>query len=411
MSRDMSCCLESPPGRDSSGSGEHLLPAPGTSWATSGQDEEELDDSLLELSDGEEDDSSFNYTDEEIQELLKDEDSLNDQSSLSGGLKNAGGPMKKLGRDSCVSLDSPQDINSPCSLELGAGPSSVLQLPQVSTPASPSLTPIKLSSRHSAPEKNLLKITTVPPFKPIIWKGVFGKDKMESSKDACRNADRFGRPSPTGEDGNKDGTSRNKSRLLTGREETTSASSVWEGPLSPPKGSPSQMVYRTKMPCRDVPTPLITLTLEQTGSPSDGKSSLGNGRHKISGASQSPAVPSSSNKRIILRKDSGKMVAHEPRRINKITPLLPTRSRSKYPRFSQAELEPKMQISLKNGVPHVPKPRALHQGSLGELYALMDQVTTVEYQIRNHRWQHLSALTMINYPRFRQKPLQRYRLT
>ncbi|XP_074088033.1 S100P-binding protein-like [Macrotis lagotis] len=411
MSKDMKSCLESPPGCGSSGSGQHL-PAPGTSWATSGQDEDELDDSLLELSDGEEDDSPFSYTEEEIQELLKDDDDLNDQSFLGGGLKNAsnGGQMEKLGRDSCVSLDSPQDINSPCSLELGAGPASILQLPQVSTTASYSLTPTKLSSRPSAPEKNLLKVTTIPPFKSIIWKGALGKDKMESSKYACRNADCFGRPSHQGEDGSKDGTSHNNSKSLNGHEETTSASSIWEGPLSPSKGSPQQIVYGTKMPCHDVPTPLISLTLEQTGSFSNGKSYLGNRRHKIIGASHSPAIPSSSSKCIFPVKDSGKMVAHETR-VSKITPLLPTRARSKYPRFSQAEPEPKMQISLKNRVTRVPKPRALQQGSLGELYALMDQVTGEEYQIRNRRWQHLSALTMLNYPPFRQKPLQRYSLT
>ncbi|XP_020842607.1 S100P-binding protein-like [Phascolarctos cinereus] len=273
MSKDMSCYLESPPGCDSTGSGEHLLPALGTSGATSGQDEDELDDSLLELSDGEEDDSPFSYTEEEIQELLKDDDSLNNQSSLGGGLKNTGGQMEKLGRDGCVLLDSPLDINSPCSLELGAGPASILQLPQ-------------------------------------------------------------------------------------------------------------------------------------TGSPSAGKSSLGSRRHKIGGANQSPAASSSSSKHIILDKNSGKMVAHDTRRVSKITPLLPTRTRSKYLRFSQAELEPKMQIALKNGLTHIPKPRALHHGSLGELYALMDQVGSVEYQIRNRRWQHLSALTM-----FQQKPLHRYSLT
>uniref|UniRef100_A0A4X2LHE1 S100P-binding protein n=1 Tax=Vombatus ursinus TaxID=29139 RepID=A0A4X2LHE1_VOMUR len=340
----------------SSGSGEHLLPALGTSWATSEHDEDELDDSLLELSDGEEDDSCFSYTEEEIQELLKDDDSLNNQSCLGGGLKSTGGQVEKLERDSCVSLDSPLDINSPCSLEHGAGPASNLQLPQVSTPASHSLTPTKLSSRHSARERNLLKVTTVPPFKSVIWNGALGKDKMESSKDACRNADCFRRSSYLGEDGSKDSTSHNNSKPLTGHEETTSASSVWEGPLSPSKGSAQQMVYGTKMPCCDVPTPLISLTLEQTGSPSDGKSSLGNRRHKISGASQSPAVSSSSSKRIILDKNSGKMVAHETRRVSKITPLLLTRTRSKYPRFSQVELEPKMQISLKNGVTHIPKP-------------------------------------------------------
>uniref|UniRef100_F7F7R9 S100P-binding protein n=1 Tax=Monodelphis domestica TaxID=13616 RepID=F7F7R9_MONDO len=357
----MSCPLESPPGCHSSGCGQHFLPAasaPGASWATMGPNEDELDDSLLELSDGEEDDSLFSYTEEEIQELLKDDDSLHDQSSLGGGLSNAGGQIEKLGRNSSMSLDSPQDINSLCSLELGAGPASILQLPQVSTPASPSLSPTKMSSRHSVPEKSLLKVTTVPPFKPIVWNGALGKDKMESSKDACRNADRLGRPSHMGDDGNKDGTSRNNSKPLTGHEETTCVSSVWEGPLAPSKGNSQQMVYGTKKPCRDMPAPLISLTLEQTGSPSDGKASLGSRRSKASGARQSPAVPSSSGKRIILDKDSGKMVAHETR-VSKITPLLPTRARSKYPRFSQAETEPKMQISLKNGISHLPKSRAL----------------------------------------------------
>ncbi|XP_027720559.1 S100P-binding protein isoform X5 [Vombatus ursinus] len=99
------------------------------------------------------------------------------------------------------------------------------------------------------------------------------------------------------------------------------------------------------------------------------------------------------------------------RRLGKVMPCLQAKARSKIQIFSKIELEEKKQIYLKNVIAHLKNPLESNQGTLAELYALMDQVANVEYQMQNQRWQHPSDLTMRNYPRFRQKPLQRYSLT
>ncbi|XP_029331968.1 S100P-binding protein isoform X4 [Mus caroli] len=55
-------------------SGTSFLPKNNASFSWGSSDEEELDDSLLEFSDGEEDDGHFSFTEEEIEMLLKDDD-------------------------------------------------------------------------------------------------------------------------------------------------------------------------------------------------------------------------------------------------------------------------------------------------------------------------------------------------
>lgn len=55
-------------------SGASFLPKSNASFPWGSLDEDELDDSLLEFSDGEEDDGHFSFTEEEIEMLLKDDD-------------------------------------------------------------------------------------------------------------------------------------------------------------------------------------------------------------------------------------------------------------------------------------------------------------------------------------------------
>ncbi|XP_059110994.1 S100P-binding protein isoform X4 [Peromyscus eremicus] len=60
-------------------SGTSLLPKDNASFSWGSSDEDELDDSLLEFSDGEEDDGHFSFTEEEIEMLLKDDDGGHDE--------------------------------------------------------------------------------------------------------------------------------------------------------------------------------------------------------------------------------------------------------------------------------------------------------------------------------------------
>ncbi|XP_037058848.1 S100P-binding protein isoform X5 [Peromyscus leucopus] len=60
-------------------SGTSLLPKDSASFSWGSLDEDELDDSLLEFSDGEEDDGHFSFTEEEIEMLLKDDDGGHDE--------------------------------------------------------------------------------------------------------------------------------------------------------------------------------------------------------------------------------------------------------------------------------------------------------------------------------------------
>ncbi|XP_068924228.1 S100P-binding protein [Petaurus breviceps papuanus] len=403
----MTCFLESSSGFDAGSEQTEitsLLPkdsAPVSSWGRFGQDEDGLDDSLLELSEGEEDDGHFSYTEEEIQELLKDDDSLNEQSM--GDLqKDSGGETEKLGSSSYASLDSPQDINVLCSLGPMAGPNRIYKLPQVNTSTSHAPTLTKSPSRrHFVQEKSLLKITVVPPFNTTVCDDVLGPEKTEfSSKDGSSNADCLGSPSFLEEDVSKD-LGQNGGRLCT--KETNSPCSVWKG--SQP--SPQQGAPRAGDPSCEESVPVGSLTLEQPQRPEVALSS-GNGEHKLGDTSRFPAVQPT--KPVRLDQDSEKKEGCE-RRLGRVIPLLQAKARSKIQTFSKAELEQKKQLYLQNVIAHLKNPLEYNQGTLGELYALMDQVAHVEYQMQNQRWQHPSDLTMRNYPRFREKPLQRYSLT
>ncbi|XP_074161492.1 S100P-binding protein isoform X1 [Sminthopsis crassicaudata] len=393
----MTCSLESSGGFNGSRSEQtkitSLLPkdnVPISSWGRFGLDEDGLDDSLLELSEGEEDDGHFSYTEEEIQELLKDDDSLNEQS-LGGVRKDTGGDPEKLGSCSCVSFDSPQDINVLCSLGPRAGPASIHKLPHISTPASHTPT-----SRHFVPEKSLLKITVVPPFNTTVCDDVLGPKKTEfSSKDGSSNA-----YYSLKKDVRKEDHGQNNGKFCT--KETSSTCSVWEGP-QPHKADPSQGAPRASGPSCEESVPMASPTLEQSQRQEVVLSS-GNGGHKLGDASVH------STKLVRLDMDSEQKEGYE-RRLGKVIPLLQARARSKIQTFSQTELEQKKQIYLKNVIAHLKHPLESNQGTLGEFYALMDQVANVEYHMQHQRWQHPSDLTMRNYPRFRQKPLLRYSLT
>ncbi|XP_044527372.1 S100P-binding protein [Gracilinanus agilis] len=407
----MTCSLDSSGGFDASGPEQTkitaLLPKdsdPVSSWGRFGQDDDGLDDSLLELSEGEEDDGHFSYTEEEIQELLKDDDSLNEQS-LGGLRKDAGGQTEKLGSCSGISFDSPQDINVLCSVGPRAGPASIHNLPQINIPTRHAPTPTKSPSRHFVSEKNLLKITVVPPFNTTVCDAFGPKETESSSKDGSSNADCLGTPSSLGKDGNREGHGQNDGKICT--KEISSSCSVWEG-TPPPKAGPPQGSPRANASNCEESVPVASPTLEPTRP--DVALPSGNDGHKLGDTARPPAVQSSSTKPVKLDKDSKKKEGYE-RRLGKVIPLQLAKARSKIQTFSKTELEQKKQIYLKNVIAHLKNPLESNQGALGELCALMDQVANGEYQKQNQRWQHPSDLTMRNYPRFRQKPLQRYSLT
>ncbi|XP_021015062.1 S100P-binding protein isoform X5 [Mus caroli] len=96
-------------------SGTSFLPKNNASFSWGSSDEEELDDSLLEFSDGEEDDGHFSFTEEEIEMLLKDDD---------------GGHNEYRPRKSQILPDTPQE-NSLYSLGPAAETPGFLKLPQL----------------------------------------------------------------------------------------------------------------------------------------------------------------------------------------------------------------------------------------------------------------------------------------
>uniref|UniRef100_A0A8C6G959 S100P-binding protein n=1 Tax=Mus spicilegus TaxID=10103 RepID=A0A8C6G959_MUSSI len=96
-------------------SGASFLPKNNASFPWGSLDEDELDDSLLEFSDGEEDDGHFSFTEEEIEMLLKDDD---------------GGHNEYRPRKSQILPDTPQE-NSLYSLGPAAETPGFLKLPQL----------------------------------------------------------------------------------------------------------------------------------------------------------------------------------------------------------------------------------------------------------------------------------------
>ncbi|XP_023385075.1 S100P-binding protein isoform X2 [Pteropus vampyrus] len=381
-------------------SGTSVLPKDNAPFSWDSSDEDELDDSLLELSDGEEDDDHLSFTEEEIQELLKDDDQSNKHFSCGGGLlKDDSSHVEKGRRGSQILPDTPQEKNLLYSLGPVAETPGLFKLPQLSTSVGNGPTPTKPLNRHSVLEKNPVKLTVVAPFDPTVCDAVLDKDKTDTSKD-------IEKPSPLGEEMREDGLSPNKSKLCTESEEISLDNSTWDGPLLPsPNNNFQQTASDKSMPDSKKLKPVSSQILNHSETPNMG-SSWRNGSHKSSCEMKYPVVSSSSNNDV-LDKDSGKLKAPE-RRLGKVIPVLQAKTRTNVPTFSQSDLEQKKQIYLKNVFAHIEGPvDSNNQGALKELCVLVDQV----HHMHNQKWPHPSDLTMRNYARFRQNPLERYSLT
>ncbi|XP_032481750.1 S100P-binding protein isoform X1 [Phocoena sinus] len=378
-------------------SGTSLLPKDNAPFSWDSFDEDGLDDSLLELSDGE-DDGHFSFTEEEIQELLKDDDLSNEHFSWGGGLPNDDSRnVEKGGKGSQIPLDTPQEKNSLYSLGPEAETTSLFKLPQLNTSVGHGPTPTKPLNRRFALEKNLIKVT-VAPFDPTVCNVVLDKDKTDTSKVTEK-------PSSLGEEMREDGLSLNESTICTESEGISLSNSAYDGPPLPSSNSNFQQTVSDKnMSDSKKPTPVFSQILDHSETPNTG-SAWRNGSHKSSVEMRFPVVSSSSNKDV-LDKDSGKLKVHE-KRLGKVIPVLQTKTRTNIPTFSPSDLEKQKQSYLRNVIAHIEDPVDSNQGTLGELCALMGQV----HHMQNPKWQHPSDLTRRNYARFRQKPLQRYSLT
>ncbi|XP_042638189.1 S100P-binding protein [Orycteropus afer afer] len=377
-------------------SGTSLFPKDSAPFSGSSLDEDGLDDSLLELSDGEEDDGHFSYTEEEIQEFLKDDDLSSENYSVGGELlKDASGDVEKGERESQILLDAPQEKNSLDSLGPVAETPGLFKLPQLSTSISHGPTSTKPLNRHFALEKNVIKIT-VAPFDPTVYDAVLDKDKTDSLTDIKK-------PSSLEEELREDGLSPNESKLCTESERISPTNSAWDRPTFPSSDNNFQEgIAGRNMPDSKKPSPGFPQVLEHSESSNTGSSWRNGGSHKSSCEVRFLVK----KKQAVLDKDSGKMKVHE-KRLGKVIPVLQTRTRANIPTFSQSDLEQQKQMYLRNVLAHIEDPGASNQGALGELYVLMNQV----HHMQNRKWQHPSDLTMRNYARFRQKSLQRYSLT
>ncbi|KAF6345578.1 S100P binding protein [Rhinolophus ferrumequinum] len=172
-------------------SGTSLLPKDNAPFSWGSLDEDGLDDSLLEPSVGEEDDDHFSFTEEEIEELLKDDNVSNEHISCHEELpEDDSRHVEKGGRVGQILLDTPQEKNSLCSLGPVAETPGLFKLPQ------------------------------------LIYDAVLGKDKTDTSKDTEK-------PSSLGEEMREDGVSPKKSKLCTESEglldhsETSNTGSSW----------------------------------------------------------------------------------------------------------------------------------------------------------------------------------------
>uniref|UniRef100_A0A671FBR7 S100P-binding protein n=1 Tax=Rhinolophus ferrumequinum TaxID=59479 RepID=A0A671FBR7_RHIFE len=350
-------------------SGTSLLPKDNAPFSWGSLDEDGLDDSLLEPSVGEEDDDHFSFTEEEIEELLKDDNVSNEHISCHEELpEDDSRHVEKGGRVGQILLDTPQEKNSLCSLGPVAETPGLFKLPQLST--------------------------------SVVYDAVLGKDKTDTSKDTEK-------PSSLGEEMREDGVSPKKSKLCTESEGNSPSNSAWDGPLlpSPSNSNFKQTVSDKSMPDSKKPTPVFSQLLDHSETSNTG-SSWRNGSHKSSCEMRFSVVSSSSNKQDVLDKDSGKLKAPE-RRLGKVIPVLQAKTRTNVPTVSQLDLEQKKQIYLKNVFAHIKDPVDSNQGTLKELCALVDHV----HHMHNPKWPHPSDLTTRNYARFRQKPLERYSLT
>ncbi|KAB0392583.1 hypothetical protein E2I00_007338, partial [Balaenoptera physalus] len=305
-------------------------------------DEDGLDDSLLELSDGK-DDGHFSFMEEEIQELLKDDDLSNEHFSWGGGLPNddsrnveKGGKGKK---------------NSLYSLGPEAETSGLFKLPQLNTSVGHGPTPTK-------PIK-----VTVAPFDPTVCDVALDKDKTDTSEVTEKL-------SSLGEEMREDGLSLNESTIFTESEGIIPSNSVYDGPPLPSSNSNFQQTVSDKnMSNSKKPTPVTSQILNHSETPSN-----------MGFEMRFPVVSSSSNKDV-LDKDSGKLKVHE-KRLGKVIPVLQTKARTNILTFSPSDLEKQKQSYLRNVTAHIEDPVDCSQGTLGELCALMGQ--WVDGNMRSH---------------------------
>lgn len=337
-------------------------------------DEDALDDALLEPSEGEEDDGLFSVTEEEEEELLKS-DEEEEEKSLQAD-KDEENVL-----DSCAPV-----VETP----------GLSRLPQLNTSVGQGPTPTKPLNRPFALEKNYVKLTVVAPFNPTVCDAVLDKDKTDASTGVEQ-------PSSLGEDTREDCVSPKRSRLGTYSEGIIPNDSAWDGPPFP---SPSNNSIKQTVPDKSTPdskkaAPVCSQIPDHSETPRTG-SSWRNGPHKSSSEMRLPVVSSSSDKDV-LDKDSGKLKV--PERIGKVIPVLQAKARTNVPTFSQSDLERKKQTYVRSVFAHIKDSVDSNQGALVELYSLMDQVH------HRHNHSHPSDLTIRNYARFRQKPLERYSLT
>ncbi|XP_012875983.1 PREDICTED: S100P-binding protein isoform X2 [Dipodomys ordii] len=376
-------------------SGTSFLPKDNAPFSWGSLDEDGLDDSLLELSDGEEDDGHFSFTEEEIEVLLKDD--------------GDDGHDENRGRGSQSLRHNSQEKNSSYSLVPIAETSGFFKLPQLSTSLGHGPNSTKPLDRNSVLEKNFVKVT-VAPFNPTVCDPVLDKDKTDSSKDTEKSS------SLEEQMREDDDLSPNESKLHTESEGSNLNPTVDGSLLSSSNNNLQQTISEKNTPGSKKSTPELPQISDHLETANTG-SSWKNGSHKSSSEVRN-SVSSSSNRNIHDR-DSGEMKARERsdrRVLGKVIPVLQTKTRSSVSTFSQSDLEKQKEIYLSRVIAHIEDPGDSNQGTAevaertegtsGELDTLMDQV-----HMQNPDWQHPSDLTTRNYARFRQKPLQRYSLT
>ncbi|XP_073936779.1 S100P-binding protein isoform X3 [Castor canadensis] len=353
--RDMTCSLV--PSEQYSGTS--FLPKDSAPFSWGSLDEDGLDDSLLELSDGEEDDGHFSFTEEEIEVLLKDDD--DDEHDDSGG------------RGSQILADTPQEKNSPCNLGSEAKTPGLYQ----TTSVDHGPTPTKPLNRCFVLEKNLIKVTVVPPFNPTVCDLMLSKDKADLSKDN-------GKPSSLGEQMKEDDNlGPNESKFCSESEGMSPNNSACDGSLLSSSNNNFQQTISDKNTSGSKkPIPVLSQISNHTETPNTGSSWKNGGSHKSSCEMRFPVVSSSSNR------DSGEMKVRERRLLGKVIPVLQTKTRTNVPTFSQSDLEKKKEIYLSRVIAHIEDPGDSNQGTSGELDTLMDQV-----HMQNPDWQHPSDLT------------------
>lgn len=255
-------------------SGTSFLPKDNASFSWGSSDEDELDDSLLEFSDGEEDDGHFSFTEEEIEMLLKDDD---------GG--------HEYGERKCQILPGTRRENSLYSLGPAAETPGFFKLPQLSTSVGHGPTPSKSLNRHFVLEKNLIKVTVVAPFNPTVCDPVLAKDKVDSSKDTEN-------PASLGERIGEDDLHPNESKHCTEPEGVSPDNSARDGPLlsSPSNNNIEQTASDKNVPESKKPTPVFSQISNHSEVPNRGSSWKNSGSHKSGCEVRIPVVSSSSNR-------------------------------------------------------------------------------------------------------------------